>query len=324
MRALVIRRLSAALDNLAIEDRVLPPVAADGLCVRIKAAAVNFPDLLMCAGRYQYKPALPFTPGMEFAGEVIAAGEKVKHFALGEAVMGGSQTGAFAQEINVAADAVYPKPEGLSFAEAAASGVAYLTAWVALRRRGQIKAGEVLLVLGAGSGVGLAAVEVGKLLGARVIAAAATEEKRALALRYGADTAIGADESVREEVLAYTDGKGADLVYDPVGGDMFDIARRAIGWNGRYLVIGFASGRIPVLPVNMALIKGFSLVGVRAGEYGRRDPAAGREDRQSLQTLLAQGKLKPHIGKTFPLGQIGEAFALLRTRRALGKIVITP
>lgn len=320
-RAFVVRELADDLSGCAIAEMPCLAPGRGEVQVRVRAASLGFPDLLMTRGGYQLKPPLPFVPGMEGAGEVIACGEGVKDFAPGARVMLGG-LGLMAERVNIPGDRVRPMPERFSFAEGAAFTTAYLTAYVGLVRRAHLQYRETLLVHGAAGGVGLAAVELGKHLGARVIATASTDEKRALATSKGADLVLPSS-GFRETVKAFTDGAGADVIFDPVGGDVFDESVRSIAWGGRLLVIGFASGRIGQIGANMPLIKGFSLMGVRAGEYGRRDPVKGAENIAAIMELAGKGALTPHIGATFPLENAKEAFALMAARGALGRIVIT-
>ncbi len=269
MKALLVSELAENHGGCALTDLAIPAPGPGEVRVRIRAAAVNFPDLLMTRGAYQLKPDLPFVPGLEFAGEVDALGEGVSGWRPGDRVIGGNRFGAMAEYAVVPAASLRAKPERLSWEEGAAYGVAYLTAWVALVRRGQVQAGEWVLVHGAAGGVGLATVDLARALGARVIAAASSAEKRAMLTGlYAPDAVIAPDPGFRDEVKALMGGQGADVIFDPVGGDVFDESTRCIAFGGRLLVIGFASGRIPELSVNIPLIKGFSVVGVRAGEYG--------------------------------------------------------
>jgi NADPH2:quinone reductase len=277
----------------------------------------------MVQGKYQFKPELPFAPGMEGAGIVTALGSDVTNLKVGDEVVAGLRIGGFAEEVNAQAEACRPIPKGMDFVKAAAYPAAYLTAYVALVIRGNLKADETLLVHGSTGGVGMAAVDVGKLIGATVIATSASDEKLKVVKARGADHVINVTRGFREEVKALTDGRGADVIYDPVGGDVFDESVRCIAWNGRLLIIGFTSGRIPSVPVNMPLIKGFSVVGVRAGEYGRRDPEAGRANIAAIDKLAAEGKIDPYVCATFPLERAVEAMGLLQNRQAVGKVVIT-
>jgi NADPH2:quinone reductase len=289
--------------------------------IRLRAASVNFPDILMVQGKYQHKPELPFTPGMEGAGDVIAVGDGVGTFKPGDKVVV-SRLGSFAEEIVAGEAVVHALPTSFDYAQGAAFPTAYLTAYVALVRRGALQRGETLLVHGAAGGVGLAAVDVGRLLGARVIATASTEEKRKFLKDYGADQVLPPS-GFREEVKAATGGKGADVIYDPVGGDVFDESVRCIAFAGRLLVIGFAGGRIPTIAANMPLIKGFSVVGVRAGEYGRQFPTQGAENVRAIYGWAAAGQLRPHVHTALPLAQVREAMGLLQTRKVIGRVVLT-
>lgn len=321
-RALVVRELSEDLSSVRLEDIVLPSPAKGEVKVRLRAASVNFPDILMVQGKYQHKPQLPFTPGMEGAGDVVEVGEGVTAFKPGDRVIVGGKEGCFAEEIVLPAVAVRSLPEGVSYEHGASFRAAYLTAYVALVRRGMLQKGETLLVHGAAGGVGLAAVDLGKILGATVIATASTEEKRAFLKSYGADHVL-APSGFREQVKALTQGRGADVIYDPVGGDVFDESTRCIAFDGRLLIIGFTSGRIPVVDANMPLIKGYSVVGVRAGEYGRRFPERGAENLRAVTELAASGKIRPHVCARFPLDRALEAMAMLQTRRVIGKVVLS-
>jgi NADPH:quinone reductase len=323
MKALVCRALSEDLGKLSLEDIDLPPPGPDEVRLRIRAASVNFPDLLMVQGKYQHKPELPFVVGGERAGEVMAVGSNVTRFRPGDRVVGGSVTGAFAEECLLSASALRPIPEGADDATAAGFTTAYLTAYVSLVRRANLQPGETLVAHGAAGGVGLAAVDLGHVLGATVIATASTEEKRALLQQYGANHVLPAA-GFREAVKCLTGGRGADVVYDPVGGDVFDESTRCIAFDGRLLVVGFASGRIPSISVNIPLIKGFSVMGVRAGEYGRRFPEKGRENIAVIDRLLTQGKIRPHIGARFPLAKAVDAMRMLADRKIIGKAVIEP
>ena len=323
MKALVCRQLSESLDSLRFEDVTLPALAPDKVRVRVRAASVNFPDILMTQGKYQHHPELPFTVGGEFAGEVIAIGANVKSLHIGDRVVGGGFSGAFAQENQVAAASLRPIHGNADFATAASYSTAYLTGYVSLVRRGELRKGETLLVHGAAGGVGLAAVDLGKVLGATVIATASTEEKRAFLKSYGADHVLPSA-GFRETVKELTASCGADVIYDPVGGDVFDESVRCIAFNGRILIVGFTSGRIPSIGVNLPLIKGFSVVGVRAGEYGRKFPEKGRENIAAIDRLLAEGKIRPHIHARLPLSQAIDAMKMLSTRKVIGKVVIEP
>jgi NADPH2:quinone reductase len=325
MRALVVERLAPDYGGCAITE-VERPVPGDGeILVRVRAAAVNFPDLLMTRGEYQHRPPLPFTPGMEMAGEVAALGAGVASFAIGEAVVGGSRTGGFAQFALAAVGQVRAKPERLSFSQAAATGAAYLTAYVALVRRAQVKPGEWVLVHGATGGVGLACVDLAKVLGCKVIATSASDAKLAvIAEEYAPDAVLNVTGGFRDEVRAITGGAGADVIFDPVGGDVFDESVRSIAFDGRLLVIGFTSGRIASVASNMPLIKGFSVVGVRAGEYGRRFPDRGRENLKAIWSLADQGRIRPRVHAELPLDDWRAAFDLLAHRAVIGKAILRP
>jgi NADPH2:quinone reductase len=321
MRALRVERLAPDYAGCALRDLPTPQPGPGEARIRIRAAAVNFPDLLMTRGEYQHKPELPFTPGLEWAGEIEALGEGVTGWSVGDAVVGGG--GAFAEEIVAPVTALRAKPESLSFSQAAAYGVAYITAWVSLVRRARAAAGEWLLVHGAAGGVGLACVDLGKALGLNVIAASASDAKLAVIQReYDPDAVLNVTGGFREKVKALTRGHGADIVYDPVGGDVFDESTRCIAFDGRLLVVGFTSGRIPTVSANIPLIKGFSVMGVRAGEYGRRFPERGAEDRAAIWRLAAEGKVRPRVHAELPLSDWREAFELLARREVIGKAVI--
>jgi NADPH2:quinone reductase len=321
MKALVCTEYGGDLSTLRLEETQLPPPAENEVRVRICAASVNFPDLLMTEGKYQFKPLPPYIAGGELAGDVVAVGATVTRFKPGDHVVGGGLTGAFAEQVNRPEAALRAIPDGADYATASAFTAAYLTAYVALVRRAEMQAGEWLLVHGAAGGVGLAAVDLGKQMGARVIATASSEEKRAFLNAYGADRVLPST-GFRETVKELTGGKGADVIYDPVGGDVFDESVRCIAFDGRLLVIGFTSGRIPSIAVNMPLIKGFSVVGVRAGEYGRHFPEKGRENIAAIDGLLAEKKIRPHICARVPLDRAIDAMRLMQQRKVIGKVVI--
>jgi NADPH2:quinone reductase len=325
MRALQVRQLLPDHAGAALVDLAVPEPGPGEVRVRVRAAAVNFPDLLMTGGGYQLKPDLPFVSGLELSGEVDALGDGVTAWAVGDAVIGGNRFGAMAEYCVVPASGLRRKSERLSWEEAAAFGVAYLTAYVALVRCARVEAGEWVLVHGAAGGVGLATVDLAKSLGARVIAAASSAAKRdAIAELYAPDALISGDPGFREDVKAHTGGKGADVIFDPVGGDVFDESTRCIAFGGRLLVIGFTSGRIPEVSVNMPLIKGFSVVGVRAGEYGRRFPERGAEHIAAIDALAAEGRIRPHVHAVLDLADWREGFAMLERREVVGKVVLKP
>lgn len=325
MRALQVRELLPDHAGAGLVDLPVPGPGAGEVRVRVRAAAVNFPDLLMTRGGYQLKPELPFVSGLEFSGEVDAVGAGVTDWRVGDAVVGGNRFGAMAEYTVVPAGALRSKAEAMSWEEAAAYPVAYLTAYVALVRCARVDPGEWVLVHGAAGGVGLATVDLAKALGARVIAAASSAEKReAITRLYAPEAVIAAEPGFRDEVKALTGGKGADVIFDPVGGDVFDESTRCIAFGGRLLVIGFASGRIPEVSVNMPLIKGFSVVGVRAGEYGRRFPERGAENVAAIDALATAGRIRPHVHAVLDLADWREAFAMLEKREAVGKVVLRP
>ncbi|MEM9740420.1 MAG: NADPH:quinone oxidoreductase family protein [Pseudomonadota bacterium] len=292
--------------------------------VNVKAASVNFPDILICQGKYQLKLEPPFTPGMDMSGLVESVGRGVTAFRPGDAVAGGVRFGAFSEQLVITSDGLVAKPETMGFSEAAAYPAAYLTAYVSLVRRGVLQAGETLLVHGASGGVGLAAVDLGKVLGARVIATTGSPEKAETLRAYGADHVLLTQDGFREPVKALTEGRGADVIFDPVGGDVFDESVRCIAFSGRLLVIGFTSGRIASVSTNMPLIKGFSVVGVRAGEYGRRFPEKGRENVKAIWGMARSGQTRPRVHAEFPLEDTRAAMALLERREVIGKVIVTP
>jgi NADPH2:quinone reductase len=323
MRALVVEALASGYAGCALMDVATPAPGPGEVRVRVKAAAVNFPDLLMTRGEYQHKPDLPFTPGLEMAGEVDAVGDGVTAWKIGDEVVGGGR--GFAEQAVAPAASLRAKPARLSFAEAAAYGAAYLTAYVSLVRRARAEAGEWVLVHGAAGGVGLACVDLARALGLKVIAASASDDKLAVvAAEYGPDATLNVTGGFREEVKALTGGRGADIIYDPVGGDVFDESVRCIAFDGRLLVVGFTSGRIPTIGVNIPLIKGFSVMGVRAGEYGRRFPDKGAENQAAIWRLAEEGKTRPRVHAELPLAAWREAFDLLANRQVIGKAVIRP
>jgi NADPH2:quinone reductase len=311
-------------ETLAIED-VPSPVAGPGqVVVSVHAAAVNFPDTLIIENRYQYKPPLPFSPGAEIAGTIKATGSGVTGFAEGDRVIAVCGWGGFAEEVATGAGNLTRIPDPVPMDAAAALAFTYGTTQYALKDRAGLRAGETLLVLGAAGGTGLSAVEVGKLMGARVIAAASSAEKLDLCRRYGADGLINYEtEDLRDRIKAMTGGKGADVVYDPVGGSHAQAALRSLAWKGRHLVIGFTSGEIPQMPANMALIKGSSIVGVFYGLFRKNEPARAAELLDELAGWLAEGLIKPAITAKRPLEEAREALRDMADRKVLGKIVLT-
>jgi NADPH2:quinone reductase len=323
MKAILARRHGPP-DTLTCEDVPSPQPLPGELVIAVHAAAVNFPDTLIIEDKYQLKPALPFSPGGEVAGTVKAVGDGVQGFAVGDRVMAVCGWGGFAEEVAVPAAKVVPVPDGVGMESAAALFVTYGTTHYALRERGQLQAGETLLVLGAAGGAGLSAVGLGKHLGARVIAAASSEEKLALCRASGADATIDyTHEDLRERLKGLTGGRGVDVVYDPVGGALAEPALRSMAWKGRYLVIGFAAGEIPKLPLNLPLLKGCSIVGVFYGAFRQAEPARWRTLRDELVGWLAEGRIRPTITARFPLEQAVEALKMVAGRRALGKIMLS-
>jgi len=323
MKALLCKAFGPA-STLVLEDIPAPDVKKNEILLEIHAAGVNFPDTLIIEGKYQFKPPFPFSPGGEAAGVISAVGENVTHLKPGDRVMALTGWGSFAEQVAVPNYNVLPIPESMDFTIAAAFSMTYGTSMHALKQRANLQPGETLLVLGASGGVGLAAVEIGKALGARVIAAASSAEKLEVARNAGADELINyTDTSLKDEIKRLTNGNGADVIYDPVGGDLFDQAIRAIAWNGRLLVVGFASGRIPELPVNLALLKGASVVGVFWGSFAQRQPQDNAANFKQLFAWFEEGKLKPLVSQVYPLERAGEAIDALGQRRAVGKVVVS-
>jgi NADPH2:quinone reductase len=301
----------------------MPQPQAGQVLINIQAASLNFPDLLIVQNKYQMKPPLPFVPGSEYAGVVQAVGSGVTQLQVGQRVACLSGTGGFGTHTLAAADRCLPLPDDFPFVDAAAFIMTYATSHHALMDRGQLKAGETVLVLGAAGGVGTAAIQIAKAVGARVIAAASSEEKCALCKTLGADVTINyTTENLREALKAATDGKGPDVIYDPVGGDLAEPAFRSIAWRGRYLVVGFAAGPIPALPLNLPLLKSASIIGVFWGEFSRREPQANAAMLQELVAWYAQGKIKPVIDQTLPMAELKTAYARMGSRSVKGKLVL--
>ncbi len=310
-------------ENLVIEEVPAPEPAADEVIVNVHASALNFPDVLMIQGKYQSQPPFPFSPGGEMAGVVAKTGSEVTLFKPGDRVFGGVGYGGFAEQVAIKARALRAMPDGMSFQEASGISTTYGTSYYALKQRANLQPGETLLVLGAAGGVGLAAVELGKAMGARVIAAASSAEKLAAAKTAGADALINySDGELKEKVKALTDGKGADVIYDPVGGELFDQCMRCINWYGRILVIGFAAGDIPKVPINLILLKSCQLVGVFYGAWSARSPADANQNFQEILALYEQGRIKPLIGKEYSLKDYAAAMRCLMERQAIGKVVV--
>ncbi|MBX7493344.1 NADPH:quinone oxidoreductase family protein [Qipengyuania sp. 1NDW9] len=324
MKALRVTRLSPDLSGVELLDLPRPARGDGDVLVKVAAASLNYPDLLMTRGDYQFKPEVPFTLGLEMAGEVVEA-DAESGFLPGDRVMGGAKTGAFAKYVSLPARSLRKVPEGLDMAQAAAMGAAYHTAYVALVELGGLEEGQSVLVHGASGGVGLAACDLARALGAKVIAATHREDKLD-ALRSVAkpDAAILNTGRFREEVSALTDGRLCDIVFDPIGGDVFDESTRCVTFGGKLLVVGFVAGRIPEIAVNIPLIKGFSVVGVRAGEYARRFPERGRRVAEAVDKLASEGRITPHIDRTLPLAQWREALTAMERGEIVGKIVLTP
>ncbi|MGQ0654412.1 MAG: NADPH:quinone oxidoreductase family protein [Betaproteobacteria bacterium] len=311
-------------ESLVVEELPSPQAGPGEVVVSVRAASVNFPDVLIIQNKYQFKPPLPFSPGSEFAGVVKEIGAGVQGCKPGDRVIAFTTYGAFAEEVKVEAARLVPIPEGMDFNGAAAFLLTYGTSDHALRDRAALKPGETLLVLGAAGGVGVAAIEIGKALGARVIACASSAEKLEVCKQHGADALINySGEDLRERIKELTGGKGVDVVYDAVGGPYSEPALRSTGWRGRFLVVGFAAGEIPKIPLNLTLLKGLSIVGVFWGDYTRREPKEFASSLRQLGAWFREGKLKPHVSQTFPLVQAVDALKLMAARKVKGKVVLT-
>ena len=311
------------VDALNWKEIPTPQPKAGEVLIAIKAASLNFPDLLIVQNKYQFKPAPPFVPGSEYAGVVEAVGEGVRHLEPGQHVACLSGTGGFATHVIAPAQLCMPLPDGFPFVDAAAFIMIYGTSHHALLDRAQLKPGETVLILGAAGGVGTAAIQIAKVAGARVIAAASTDDKCTLCKTLGADATINyAKENLREAIKTLTDGKGPDVIYDPVGGDFAEPAFRSIAWRGRYLVVGFAAGPIPSLPLNLALLKGASIVGVFWGDFAKREPKANGAMMTELAQWYGAGKVKPVIDRTMPMAQLKDAYAHMGSRGVKGKLVM--
>lgn len=311
------------VEALKWQELPTPLPQAGEIRIAIRAASLNFPDLLIVQNKYQMKPPLPFVPGSEYAGVVEAVGDGVSQFKPGDSVAAFGGTGGFATHACVSAALAMALPQGCSFDDAAAFILTYGTTHHALLDRAQLRAGETVLVLGAAGGVGTAAIQIAKLSGARVIAAASSDAKCAMCLKIGADASINyTTQNLREELKRLTEGKGPDVVYDPVGGDLAEPVFRSIAWRGRYLVIGFAAGGIPALPLNLALLKGASIVGVFWGDFARREPVANARALGELAQWYSQGKVKPVIDQRLPMAELAAAFARMGSREVRGKLVL--
>lgn len=321
MRAILCKELGPA-DKLVIEEVPSPPVSGSGVKVKVKAAGLNFPDTLIIEGKYQIKPELPFSPGGEMAGEILEVGPDVERLKPGMRVMGLTGYGSFAEEMVVAENRLIPVPDSMSDETAAAFSMVYGTSYHALKQRANIQPGETLLVLGASGGVGLAAVELGKAMGARVIAAASTDDKLQVAREAGADDLINYSDEDLKQALKSRYPKGIDVIYDPVGDKFTEPALRNMAWNGRFLIVGFAAGEIPRIPANLALLKGCSIVGVFWGAFTQHEPQAHIQNVKELMQLFAEGKINPRVSEVFPFEQYQDALAALTSRRAKGKVVL--
>ena len=324
MRAVRIHTLDGP-GSLRVDDVDEPACGAGDVLVDVRAAGLNFPDVLLTRGKYQFKPTPPFSPGGEGAGVVRAIGPGVKDFAVGDRVAFTMLYGAFVERIVVPEIAVVKIPDAVGFEIAAATLLTYLTTIHALEDRAHLRARETLLVLGAAGGVGVAAMQLGKMFGAKVIAAASSDEKLAFCKQNGADFTVNyAKEDLKERVKALTDGMGANVVFDPVGGSFSEPALRAIAWEGRFLVVGFAAGDIPKIPLNLALLKGCDIVGVFWGQFAMREPAKNRAHAERVFAAIAEGKLAPHVDAMFPFDRAREALERMEQRKVLGKVLLVP
>lgn len=322
MKAIVCKTHGPA-ENLVLEDIDDPVAGENEAIVEVYSASLNFPDGLQIQGKYQFQPPMPFTPGSEVGGVIQSVGAGLEGFSVGDRVMATPGIGGLAELVAVKAEGLRKIPDSMDFKTAAGFAMIYTTSYYALKQRARLQAGETLLVLGASGGVGLAAVELGKLMGARVIAAASSDEKLEFVSRLGPDALLNyGDGELKERVKALTDGKGADVIYDPVGGDLFDQSCRCINWNGRLLVVGFTSGRIPEYKANLALLKGSSMVGVFLGRFRKEEPAAYEENFAELLQMYDAGKLKPIITESFAMNDFVDAFNVFTERRVMGKVTL--
>ena len=309
--------------NLVVEERPNPELKPGHVIVKVSASALNFPDVLMVEGKYQSLPDFPFSPGGEFSGVITEVAADVDNWAVGDEVFGGMGHGAFAELLSVPASVLRAKPSKMTFAQASGISTTYGTSYYALKQRANLQAGETLLVLGAAGGVGLAAVELGKAMGARVIAAASSAEKLAAASAAGADELIDySDGELKEKVKALTDGKGADVIYDPVGGDFFEQCMRCINWYGRVLVVGFVGGDIPRVPTNLVLLKSCQIVGVFYGAFSARYPADSKQNFAEIMAMFEAGKINPLVGREYAFDEYAASLECLAERRAIGKVVL--
>ncbi|MCP9767756.1 Zn-dependent oxidoreductase [Lacihabitans sp. LS3-19] len=322
MKALLCTEFGPA-ENLKYSEIVSPEPKENEIVIQIAACSANFPDTLIIENKYQFKPNLPFSPGGEVAGKIVKLGENVSNFQIGQRVFALCGWGGFAEEVCVGSDRVFPLPDYMNYVDGASLMYNFGTSYHALKNRAKLQAGERVLILGASGGVGLAAVELAKLMGAVVIAAASTDEKLEICKEKGADFTINYDkEDIREKIKEYTQNKGIDVVYDPVGDKYAEPALRSMAWNGRYLVVGFAAGEIPKLPFNLALLKGCSVVGVFWGQFSNLEPKESQENIMELANWYKEGKIKPHVFKTYTLENSAEALVDLRERKVIGKAVV--
>ena len=310
-------------ENLVLEEIDDPVAAENEAVVQIYSASLNFPDGLQIQGKYQFQPPMPFTPGSEVGGIITSVGAGIQDFSVGDRVMATPGIGGLAEQVAVKADGLRKIPDSMDFKTAAGFAMIYTTSYYALKQRAQLQPGETLLVLGASGGVGLAAVELGKLMGAKVIAAASSDEKLDFVNRLNPDALLNyGDGELKERVKELTGGAGADVIYDPVGGDLFDQSCRCINWNGRLLVVGFASGRIPQYKANLALLKGSSMVGVFLGRFRKEDPAEYEKNFAELLGMYDAGKLKPIVTESFPMTDFVDAFNVFTERKVMGKVTL--
>ncbi len=322
MKAVLCKQLGGP-ETLVVEDVPSLVPGKGQVVVAVEAAGVNFPDTLIIQGKYQFKPELPFSPGGEAAGTIKALGEGVTGWKIGDRVIAAATWGGYAQELATDAGRLFAMPDSMDYVSASAFLLTYGTSYHALKDRARIRPGETLLVLGASGGVGLSAVQIGKAMGARVIAAASTEAKLEVCRQNGADETINyATEDLRARVKAITNGRGVDVIYDPVGGPLSETALRDMAWNGRFLVVGFAGGEIPKIPLNLALLKGCSIVGVFWGGFTKAEPERNAANNAELMQLFVAGKVKPHIHATYPLEQVADALNEVTSKRVSGKVVL--
>lgn len=323
MKAVLCKKFGP-IEDLVLEEVPSPQIRKHHVLVSVKACGVNFPDTLVVEGKYQFKPEFPFSPGTDIAGIVKEIGEGVTQFKVGDRVFSGSSFGGFAEEALIDARQAFPIPEGIDFITAASLLMTYSTSYHALVDRGNLKAGETLLVLGAAGGVGLAAIDIAKQIGAQVIAAASTNDKLEVCKEFGADELINyTQEDLKESIKKITQGRGVDVIYDPVGGQYAEPAFRSMAWEGRFLVVGFATGDIPALPLNLPLLKGASIVGVFMGAFAQRTPQKYLHNLQEILTWFQEGKLHQHIHATYPLDRATEALREIADRKVKGKVVMS-